>query len=241
MLDQWMSNAQAIVAAPSPEAASDTFFAQARKLGAIYLQTRLYRRPAGILTSKSHWAAGGFIRRIAAKGWAGSAAFNYVCFECNPLLDPIREGRTRFRFSDYAPRRERRFANYWDALGEAGISDALCVASYGSGGAIATLHLGFLEEGYSPEESLTIQMTGQILAERLLGFGAPGPVVGVHLTQREKDSIRLVAEGKTDWEVAAILGVSESTARFHIDNVRRKVGATTRAQTVALLINRRLI
>ena len=51
----------------------------------------------------------------------------------------------------------------------------------------------------------------------------------------------LVADGKTDWEISVILGVSEATARFHVDNGRRKLGAVTRAQAVARLVNLRLI
>ena len=41
--------------------------------------------------------------------------------------------------------------------------------------------------------------------------------------------------------VAVILGVSEATARFHVDNARRKLGAVNRAQAVARLIHQRLI
>lgn len=56
------------------------------------------------------------------------------------------------------------------------------------------------------------------------------------LTGRERESIGLVAEGKTDWEIGTILGVSPATARFHIDNARRKLGATNRAHAVARFI-----
>jgi LuxR family quorum sensing-dependent transcriptional regulator len=38
-----------------------------------------------------------------------------------------------------------------------------------------------------------------------------------------------------------ILGVAEATARFHVDNARRKLGAVTRAQAVARMVNQRLI
>ena len=106
------------LAATDAKTASEAFFAAVEPLGATYLQTRAYRRPRGRLTSASHWSAGGFIVRRARAGWEGSAAFNYVCFENNPLLDAIRSGRTRYRFSDFAPR-GRRYRAYWDALGEA--------------------------------------------------------------------------------------------------------------------------
>ena len=52
-----------------------------------------------------------FVARFAPDDWAGSPAFDYVCFECNPLLGAIRESRTRYRFSDFAPRDKREFKN----------------------------------------------------------------------------------------------------------------------------------
>ena len=56
------------------------------------------------------------------------------------------------------------------------------------------------------------------------------------LTERELEALRLVAAGKSDHEMAAILGVSHHTARFHVDNARRKLNASNRAHAVALLI-----
>ncbi|WP_293475001.1 LuxR C-terminal-related transcriptional regulator [Phenylobacterium sp.] len=64
---------------------------------------------------------------------------------------------------------------------------------------------------------------------------AAGPELG--LTARERDSLRWVAAGKSDWEIAVILGVSQTTVRFHVDNARRKLGAVNRAQAVALLLS----
>jgi len=242
MLSVLTDLAEEMLQAPTAEAASTGFFGRARRLGASYLQTRAYRRPAAPLTSASHWAAGGFVTRIAPPGWSGSAAFNYVCFDCNPLLDAVREGRTRYRFSDFAPRRDRRFGAYWEALGEAGIADALCATSYGEGRKIASLHLGFEKLDMAPEEALAVQMGGLVLTERLMTLCEPGPTPApIRLTPRERDSLALVAEGKTDWEISVIFGVSEATARFHVDNARRKLGATTRAHAVARLVSLRQI
>ena len=58
----------------------------------------------------------------------------------------------------------------------------------------------------------------------------------VRLTARERDALSCGAEGKSDWEIAAILGLSETTVRFHVDNARRKLGAVNRAQAVARLL-----
>ena len=89
-----------------------------------YLQTRIYRRPMITLTSEAHSAAGGVVRRIAPESWrAGSAAYDYVCFENNPLLEAIRGGQTRYRFTDFAPREQAGFGSYWDAMSEAHIGE----------------------------------------------------------------------------------------------------------------------
>lgn len=240
MLSRIMAHAEGAFRATTPEEASARFFDAARAYGASYLQTRLYQRPTGPLTSPAHYAAGGFVARMAPSAWPHSDAFNYVCFECNPLLAAIRENRTRYRFSDFAAHDDRRFGRYWEAMSEAGIADALCSTSYGGGGMIASLHLGFADCDFDPDESLAMQAAGLVLTEKLMSF-AHCPSDRTPLTPRERDSLALVAEGKTDWEISVILGISESTARFHVDNARRKLGAVTRAQAVARLIASRLV
>jgi LuxR family quorum sensing-dependent transcriptional regulator len=241
MLSKMLARAEAAFQADTPQEASALFFEAFKGLGATYLQTRLYRRPAQTLTSAAHFAAGGVVARIAVEGWVGSAAFDYICLECNPLLSAIREGRTRYRFSDFAPRDDPEYAVYWEAFTEAGIHDALCATSYGPDGMIASLHLGFGDCGLDEEHSLAVQVAGLVLTERLMTFAEAEPGPPVRLTSRERDSLALVADGKTDWEISVILGVAEATARFHVDNGRRKLGAVTRAQAVARMVNQRLI
>ncbi|WP_281035858.1 MULTISPECIES: LuxR C-terminal-related transcriptional regulator [unclassified Mesorhizobium] len=241
MLSRLMTHVAAAYAAPTAEDASVAFFAAMEDFGASYLQTRLYRRPAAILTSASHWAAGGFITRLAPVDWPGSPAFDYICFECNPLLGAIRENRTSYRFSDFAPHDDAQYGAYWEALSEANIDDALCATSYGADGVIASLHLGFRRRDFGPDERFAVHMAGLALTERLMSLTSPPPTTVVRLTRRERDSLALVAEGKTDWEISVILGIAEATVRFHVDNARRKLGAVNRAQAVARLVNQRLI
>lgn len=52
------------------------------------------------------------------------------------------------------------------------------------------------------------------------------------LTPREAECLRWVAIGKTDWEIGEIIGISEHTAHFHIENAKRKLNAPTRQQAV---------
>jgi DNA-binding CsgD family transcriptional regulator len=60
--------------------------------------------------------------------------------------------------------------------------------------------------------------------------GAPWQVI----TRREGDVLRLIAEGATTTEVAEKLNLSAATVRTHVENMRNKLGATTRAGLVAL-------
>ncbi|GHE72578.1 hypothetical protein GCM10019059_35250 [Camelimonas fluminis] len=54
------------------------------------------------------------------------------------------------------------------------------------------------------------------------------------LTPREWECLRLTAQGYREREVAEICSVSTTTVRFHLDNVVRKLGASTRTHAVAL-------
>jgi DNA-binding NarL/FixJ family response regulator len=66
---------------------------------------------------------------------------------------------------------------------------------------------------------------------------APGP----RLTPREREVLRLVAEGKSNKELAAVLGITERTAKFHVTAIFNKLGAENRAQAVAVAKERHLI
>lgn len=52
------------------------------------------------------------------------------------------------------------------------------------------------------------------------------------LTRREAQCLTWVAQGKTDWEIGAILEIAPRTVGAHLDNARAKLGASTRAQAV---------
>jgi DNA-binding CsgD family transcriptional regulator len=61
------------------------------------------------------------------------------------------------------------------------------------------------------------------------------------LTTRELECLRWTAMGKTDSEIGTILTISARTARFHIENAKRKFGVSTRIQAVAEALKQRAI
>jgi LuxR family quorum sensing-dependent transcriptional regulator len=56
------------------------------------------------------------------------------------------------------------------------------------------------------------------------------------LTVRETDVLHWIAEGKTDWEIAKILNVSEHLVDKMARQIRVKCGAVNRVQAVAFAI-----
>jgi NarL family two-component system response regulator LiaR len=56
------------------------------------------------------------------------------------------------------------------------------------------------------------------------------PVDGPQLTEREGEVIRLVAQGKSNREIAEVLVISEKTAKAHVSNILNKLGLDDRTQ-----------
>lgn len=108
--------------------------------------------------------------------------------------------------------------------------------------------LASLEEVSPPREPLVVEREGERLVARLLSdpgesllvldeqpvgpravmWGAPAG-----LTPRESDVLAWVAEGKTNSEVATILGLSPRTVQKHLEHIYQKLGVETRTAAAA--------
>lgn len=62
-----------------------------------------------------------------------------------------------------------------------------------------------------------------------------------HLTARERDVLSLVAAGNANKEVAARMGISETTVKTHMKNVLTKLGAKDRTHAVVIALKRGII
>jgi len=111
---------------------------------------------------------------------------------------------------------------------------------------------GYLLKGMSEEEfgaMLTSISAGEpalspALAAKILdefarmardGAGKPGSPED-ELTDREREVLRLVAEGATNREIASTLYISENTVSFHMKNILAKLHLKNRAQAAAFAI-----
>jgi DNA-binding NarL/FixJ family response regulator len=63
----------------------------------------------------------------------------------------------------------------------------------------------------------------------------------IGLTPREIEVLRLMAEGKSNPEIAAALGRAEGTMKIHVQNILQKLGAADRTQAVTIALRRGII
>ena len=69
----------------------------------------------------------------------------------------------------------------------------------------------------------------------------PEPAVNFHLTDRELEVLVLLAEGLTNQQSALKLSISQSTLKFHMNNIYHKLGVQTRSEALVLAAKNNLI
>jgi DNA-binding NarL/FixJ family response regulator len=120
-------------------------------------------------------------------------------------------------------------------------------------GALRAGASGFLLKRASPErlldavrtvaagEALLDPLVTRTLIHRYLAAGegtAPAPTAATsrrldRLTDRERQVLLLIAQGRSNAEIAHLLGIAESTAKTHVKRVLAKIDVHDRAQAVA--------
>ena len=163
-------------------------------------------------------------------------------FELDPLLDLVRRGFTPFTWTE---RKElgglsRAQIRGFDAAREFGWRGGLTISLPRGGNRFGMLSLAGSDDTHvSAESRATLATMATLAYERLRSFSAINNIRSPYtsgLTDRELDSLAYVACGLSDAGVANKLGISRSTAHEHVESAKRKLGASTRAEAVALAV-----
>lgn len=72
-----------------------------------------------------------------------------------------------------------------------------------------------------------LQLSGKLDARLVRG---PDPAAAAGLSQRESDVLQLLAEGRSNAEIAERLGIGETTVKTHVGNLLAKLGVNDRTQ-----------
>ncbi len=104
--------------------------------------------------------------------------------------------------------------------------------------------LGYLTKAADAESLvqaiLSVHQGQRYLPKELAGLFTEHPDVDP-LTAREQQIVSLLAEGLTNKEIGARLGIAEKTVRVHMTHILDKVGAADRTQLLILAVQRGLI
>ena len=61
------------------------------------------------------------------------------------------------------------------------------------------------------------------------------------LSRREIEILKWMREGKTNWEISVILGISERTVKFHVSNIINKLNTSNRSHAIAKALDLNII
>ncbi|MCK1513051.1 LuxR family transcriptional regulator [Bradyrhizobium sp. 190] len=128
------------------------------------------------------------------------------------------------------------------------LSDGLGIPVHGANGAYAMVSMASRVNGDELQRLLNnyqkdihiISLVYNTVARDLLEAQKFGSVVPV-LSHREKECLLWMSRGKTAWDTAQILHVSEAAIKFHLANAPTKLGVTTTREALVFVIMKRLI
>lgn len=122
------------------------------------------------------------------------------------------------------------------AMHELGMREGLAVPVHGPQGVMAGVSIAARDQyDLSPRDEGALHMASLYLHARMETLNAEGTSRPLRqLTPRERECLKWIAAGKTDWEISLILNISEQTVHGYVQNALTKLNARTRAQAVAL-------
>ncbi|KAB8329898.1 response regulator transcription factor [Scytonema tolypothrichoides VB-61278] len=103
---------------------------------------------------------------------------------------------------------------------------------------------GYLLKDAEPDELLAairVVNTGQKYIPASVGAKLAERVSILQLSGRELEVIRLMATGKTNQEIGAVLQISEGTVKYHVNNILGKLGVSDRIQAVITALKRGIV
>jgi LuxR family transcriptional regulator, activator of conjugal transfer of Ti plasmids len=163
----------------------------------------------------------------------------------DPVMAQAQTAILPFRWSSLAPTPRQRVV--MEEARAAGLVSGLCVPVHGAAGETAVLCFASSQDtpvfdALMARHEADLHVMGlyfhAAVAEALAKRPPDAPV---RLTMREREILQWVAQGKTTWDISAIVAISERTVIFHIENLKRKLGVTSRSHAVAKAIRLGLI
>jgi DNA-binding CsgD family transcriptional regulator len=122
--------------------------------------------------------------------------------------------------------------------GAAALDHRLAISTVGGGPALVGLVLGRQHQAFSGRDVAMASMLGPMLGAavdhvRLRAARRDRLAALAVLTHREREVLALVADGRTNRAIADALFIEARTVEKHVEHIRAKLGARSRAEAAA--------
>ncbi|GJD76383.1 helix-turn-helix transcriptional regulator [Methylobacterium goesingense] len=191
--------------------------------------TRQQRSHVLLNTFPSEWG-----QRYLARGYA----FH------DPTVRQLGFSTMPFAWSDLGPRvaGDAAALKVMNEAGEFALRDGITVPLMTLDGDVAGFSLSGERLALDPADRPMLHLMATYAFGHLLRLrGRNAAVEAVKLAPREREALQWAAEGKTDWEIGEVMGISTHGVDFHLRSARTKLGTTNRTQAVAVALRRGLI
>ncbi|GBQ50452.1 transcriptional activator protein LuxR [Komagataeibacter europaeus] len=121
-------------------------------------------------------------------------------------------------------------------VSEFGIKKGLTIPVHTHDRLIYAICFAFTDKNVDQEIELYLRALSNFFIAGYKKLDEPTDMSPPILTPREKECLRWTAKGKSSWETGMIVGVSERTVNFHINNALLKLKCTNRIMGVVRAI-----
>lgn len=174
------------------------------------------------------------------EGWMERYAANKYA-RIDPIVRHVKSSLNPFHWQEASAGLEKADPGslFMNEAREFGLGAGIAIPLVTMDGTMALVSLGGERPEIPPLAMGMLSLVSTYAIARALHLGAVMPRSGSeNLTRRETECIRWAAEGKSEWEISMILGISEHTSEKHLLNAKSKLGAVNRVQAVAEAIRR---
>jgi DNA-binding CsgD family transcriptional regulator len=112
--------------------------------------------------------------------------------------------------------------------------DILMLPVHDRGRCVLIVCCGGKEANTSPLAQATLHAAAHVFQDRLTALSA-GTAQAFALTGREAECLQWISRGKTGAEISGITGISPRTVRYHLQNVKRKLGVNSALEAIVKL------
>lgn len=179
---------------------------------------------------RNHWPEGWYHRYLEA----GHYRFD-------PCVAASRERTAPFVWGDiFLPGMNSAGRQVMDEAREFGLKEGICIPILRPHASPSVVTMAGQEADVSPSGRRRAHALARQMYRTATRFstGKPTSDAPRQITEREREMLKWMADGKTAWEISRILGISQHTVITHQRNLRLKLNAANNAHSVAEAMRR---